>query len=309
MRISLNEASHILCTGGVVAVPTETVYGLAAALNQPEAIERVFKLKGRPANNPLIIHVPNEAAIQPYLTTIPNQFQLLANHFWPGPLTLVLPIDKSKIPEKARAGLPTAAFRVPSHALTRELLEQTGPLVMPSANLSGKPSATQPEHVESDFGDCFPVLDGGRCKHGLESTILYFNEKDWQIVRLGSISAEEFIPILGYAPEVVCSSKDKAPICPGQLYRHYAPKAKLILCENPDNCTEVVLGFNDRLYSKAERTIILGSTNNPEEVAENLYAKLRQLDEENVLSAHVDINFPQEGLWVTILERIQKAAS
>src|SRR5262245_4612508 len=142
MHISLEEAASALKSGLVVAVPTETVYGLAASIDFPDAIEDIFRLKGRPSNNPLIVHVASAKEIAFYVTQQPPQFLKLASAFWPGPLTVVLPVDQVRIPSVARAGLPTAAFRVPNHPLTRELLEITGPLVMPSANLSGKPSAT-----------------------------------------------------------------------------------------------------------------------------------------------------------------------
>lgn len=305
MRVSLEKASKLLCSGQVVAVPTETVYGLAAALDQPQAIHNVFKLKQRPQNNPLIIHVSNINALQSYTSHFPTGFIELAEAFWPGPLTIVLPIDETKIPLQVRAGLPTAAFRIPNCPLTLSLLEQTGPLVMPSANLSGKPSATQPQHIERDFGENFPVLDGGNCRYGLESTIIIFQNERWQIIRLGSIASENFLDILGYVPHIANKVSDK-PLCPGQMYRHYAPKAKLVLSQN---FSGIVIGFADRSYPQATKVFLLGSTISPENVAENLYAILRQLDDENIATAVVDMNFPKTGLWVTIRERLEKAAS
>lgn len=307
MRLSLNEASKLLLNGHVVAVPTETVYGLAAALNQPKAIDTIFAIKRRPSGNPLIIHVPETKVIESFSRELPDRFHDLANVFWPGPLTMVLPIDTTKVPEKVRANLPTAAFRVPRHPVAHELLQRTGSLVMPSANLSGKPSATKPEHVEKDFGDHFPIVDGGGCKCGLESTIIYFNNSQWQIIRLGAIAPEQFLPILGYVPKIQINN-GKA-ICPGQMYRHYAPNAYLRLCEKGEKLSEVVIGFSDRTYPKATRVITLGDTHNPEIVAEVLYSILRQLDQEGIMEAHVDMDFPSTGLWTTIRERLQKAAN
>lgn len=307
MRITLAKANQLLSNGEIVAVPTETVYGLAASLKFPSAINQIFKLKGRPSNNPLIVHVSHTEQILKYVKSVPRTFDNLSKAFWPGPLTLVLPVDVSLIPSNARADLSTAAFRIPSHPVARALLEETGPLVMPSANLSGRPSATKPDHIETDFGADFPILDGGSCGYGLESTILYLDEDQWKIVRCGSIPSEAFVNALGYHPEIDMASKN-GPLCPGQLYRHYAPNAKLYLRTDSKNCKGVVIGFSDRNYSYAARVFSLGPSNQPDVVAEHLYAILRQLDEERIVEAEVDMDFPQHGLWRTIAERLQRAA-
>lgn len=310
MKISIAEACELLNCGSIVAVPTETVYGLAASLTQPAAVDKIFALKGRPSNNPLIVHTANLEQIIQYVTTIPEGTQKLAEAFWPGPLTLTLPSNPDKVPSRVRAGLTTTAFRIPNHPLTRELLQHTGPLVMPSANISGRPSATQRAHVEEDFGIDFPVLDGGACSHGVESTILHHNGECWQVIRLGALSAETFAPILGYVPAIAVTPKDHAPLCPGQLYRHYAPNAQLILSTDElDKYQGVVIGFSDRSYPEAIRVIALGPVSTPEFVAESLYAALRQLDQEGVQKAIVDMRFPKEGLWLTIAERLKKAAA
>ncbi|MEI8124323.1 MAG: L-threonylcarbamoyladenylate synthase [Parachlamydiaceae bacterium] len=309
MRISLPEAVLLLESGKVIAVPTETVYGLAARLDRPEAITNIFSLKGRPSNNPLIIHVASPEEIPHYVDSIPDDFYKLSKTFWPGPLTLILPAKTHTIPDIARAGLPTAAFRVPDHLLTRELLSKTGPLVMPSANLSGSPSATSREHVETDFGIDFPVLDGGACHKGLESTILYLNqEKIWIVARLGALVPEDFAPILGYIPEVM-KKGGETPICPGQLYRHYAPKSRLFLMTTiPADSEGAIIGYSDRQYPQGCRLFSLGNSLNPAEAAQRLYAVLRQLDIERVESAIVDMNIPNDGLWLTLKERLLKAA-
>jgi len=305
MRVSLEEAHRLLLSGHVVALPTETVYGLAASIERPGAVDQIFSLKGRPSNNPLIIHGSSAEQIAPYLKGLPEDFSILARTFWPGPLTLVLEVLTDLIPEKVRAGLPTAGFRIPEHSLTRALTEWVGPLVMPSANRSGSPSSTCVEHVEEDFGPNLPVLDGGVCAHGLESTIMTFREGGWKIIRKGAIPAEAFLSVLGYLPEYYQSDK---PICPGQMYRHYAPKADLTLCSNEKECSGVVLGYTERHYLLAERVIEIGSILHPEEVAENLYRVLRQLDQENIKKASIDINIPSTGIWATIQERLMRAA-
>jgi len=189
---------------------------------------------------------------------------------------------------------------------------------MPSANLSGKPSATRPEHVEEDFGLQFPVLDGGICSKGLESTILMHlsqtNESsqmnnEWVILRLGSLPPEAFADIFGYVPRFIQKAEGVHPLCPGQLFRHYAPRARLILGDvNAQSDAQFILGFKERSYPRDKRVIILGSLGNPDEVAENLYDTLRQLDAEGAAEVWVDTDFPRCGLWQTIAERLFRAS-
>ncbi|MCE2983521.1 MAG: threonylcarbamoyl-AMP synthase [Parachlamydia sp.] len=308
MRISTQEAAERLQKGSVVALPTETVYGLAASLYHTEAIEKIFQLKGRPRENPLIVHVASPEEILSFTQTAPLFYEQLAKAFWPGPLTLVLPIREELIPSLVRANLSTAGFRIPNHPLTREVLKKTGPLVMPSANLSGKPSATLAEHVEIDFGGDFPVLDGGSCQQGVESTILVYEEPHWVAGRLGSLPLEAFEELLGYLPEYGHRSPSQQPICPGQKFRHYAPEATLLL-QSSYASGFCVLGFIEREYKGAGRIMHMGSLNDPNEVAGNLYRLLRELDQEGIGEAWVDMNFPDDFLWRSIRERLLKAGS
>lgn len=310
MRITIEKAVSLLKDHGNVAVPTETVYGLAASLFCPEAIQQIFKLKGRPSSNPLIIHLSCKEEIEPFVETVPPGFSELADAFWPGPMTLVLDILAEKIPNSVRAGLPTAAFRIPQHPIAQQLLKKSGPLVMPSANLSGTPSATTPEHVESDFGQEFPVLDGGACRMGLESTILIYQNERWHIIRQGALPGSAFKKVLGYIPKVKGNENPEKPLCPGQLFRHYAPQTKLILSKD---CSvledQTILGFTDRHYPDSCRLISLGSLSNPDEVAENIYGILRFLDDEKQEVVYVDVDFPKRGILATIFERLNKAAA
>jgi L-threonylcarbamoyladenylate synthase len=309
MRIKLEKAVQILSEGDIAAVPTETVYGLAASLYHPKAIEKIFFVKGRPSNNPLIIHLADPNDLKKFVRDFPSGFDLLTRSFWPGPLTLVLPLFDDSIPSNVRAGLPTAAFRVPDCPLALALLQKTGPLVMPSANLSGRPSATCPEHVEADFGANFPVLDGGACRKGVESTILIHNGGQWRIIRQGALAAEDFNRVLNYVPLISFKEPANTPLCPGQLYRHYAPKARLILSKKiAADAHSVILGFSGRTYPDGAKIIIMGSAEDPIGVAEQLYAILRQLDDEGVKEAGVDFNIPEQGLWATIAERLKKAS-
>lgn len=305
MRISVQQAISQLKAGKVAALPTETVYGLAASLSQPKAIEEIFRLKGRPLANPLIIHVGSISDVEHYASEIPPEFNELAAAFWPGPLTLIVPVQPDLVPPLVRAHLPTAGFRMPCHPLTLAVIKAAGPVVMPSANLSGRPSATTYEHVEADFGKDFSVLNGGPCSKGLESTILYYVQSSWVIGRLGALAAEEFETILGYVPALF---KPEKPICPGQFFRHYAPKAKLYLGDR-SRLDEVsfILGFIEGHYPPDKKVLLMGSLYNAEEVAEHLYQVLRKLDMEGADAAWIDMDFPREGLWKTIEERLLKA--
>lgn len=302
-RISLTEAVQKLVKGEVVAVPTETVYGLAASIKHPDAIDQIYTLKKRPLDNPLIIHVAEVSQILSYTSHFPPGFEQLTNQFWPGSLTLVLPIEESAIPSRVRAGLSTAAFRWPNHPLTLTVIKQTGPLVMPSANLSGKPSGTCLEDVEEDFGAHFPILDGGRCERGVESTVMQYKER-WEIIRLGCLSGEMLSETLGYIPSI--AKRSDKPVCPGQMYKHYAPIAKLHLKGYSEG--SVVVGYRNRLYTGAKKVFMFGNVENPKEVMHNLYRILRELDREGVEEAFVDMDIPENGLWSTIRERLQRAA-
>lgn len=309
MRISLEEAANLLNSGKVVAVPTETVYGLAASLKYPQAIQEIYTLKGRPSNNPLIIHVAQVKEIYFYLQDDIN-LDALADVFWPGPMTLALPVKTHLIPSIVRADLPTAAFRIPAHPLAQKLLHLTGPLVMPSANLSGRPSSTQRSHIENDFGVSFPILDGGGCDKGLESTILLHRLGKWEIIRQGALSPEDFQSTLGYIPLVQNITPGEKPLCPGQMYRHYAPKAKLKLLNSCKDLTQgTVIGFSDRSYPSKCLLFALGPLSQPDLIASNLYAILRKIDEEGCSEVYVDMDFLQTGILATLAERLYKAAS
>lgn len=225
MELQIVTAAKILLDGGVVAFPTETVYGLGACLFNEKAIGKVFELKGRPSDNPLIIHIANLDDLDRLANKVPEEARLLAKAFWPGPLSMILEAS-SQVPSIARAGLPTVAIRMPSHPLALALIEEVGqPLVAPSANLSGRPSGTKAEHVLHDFGKKVPVLDGGSCEKGLESTVIDLRvPKTPKVLRPGAISRAMLENVLGCPVEL-----GNEAICPGTKYRHYAPNAKVTL--------------------------------------------------------------------------------
>lgn len=310
MIISLENAISLLSAGHVVALPTETVYGLAAAISHPGAIHKIYALKGRPSNNPLIVHLATPEQLNAYVRELPPMTDALIEHFWPGPLSIVLPAKD--VPPEATGGLTTAAFRIPDFPLTRKIIEKTGPLVMPSANLSGKPSGTSLKDLEEDFGQEFPMVDGGLRPGGIESTVIHYLEGRWHIIRRGTISAEQLAEVLGEEPPFLTTTSDK-PTCPGQLYRHYAPHAKLQLIEDFEKeakeVSGVVLGFSDRSYPHAKQVISLGPLSDPYAVAQNLYYSLRECDRQRLQEVWVDFDIPRGGLWETLRERIIKAAS
>ena len=246
--LSTNEAAQLLKQGEVVAIPTETVYGLAADATKLLAIQQIFTLKQRPSDNPLIIHIGCINQLYEFSKPMTYNELRLVKKFWPGPLTLILPRKKTVL-DAITAGLETVAVRMPNHIQCLNLLQKTGPLVAPSANLSGTPSPSKAEHVLSDFGENFPVLDGGDCDIGLESTVLtcrpnypttagqrssYASRKfqsDILIYRPGAISAEElseFGSVEYYTPshsiKDTLRTSNSSP-SPGLKYRHYAPKA------------------------------------------------------------------------------------
>lgn len=222
---ALRRAAELIAAGELVAFPTETVYGLGATATSAEAVAQVFEAKGRPSDNPLIVHLSSVEEIDRYARTT-ERVNRVAAAFMPGPLTLVLP-SRENIPLIARAGLPTVALRVPDHELALDLLARTGPLVAPSANRSGRPSPTRAQHVIDDLGGRIrAVLDGGHCSIGIESTVLDLSHREPRILRPGLITPQDLAPYLGVVPEVVepVPGEDmKAPASPGMKYRHYAP--------------------------------------------------------------------------------------
>ena len=313
MFIQLDEAIDHLKRGEVVAIPTETVYGLAASLSSPTAIEEIFRLKGRPGDNPLIVHIASLDQLQGLITAMPDKSALLIEKFWPGSLTIIFPANIDQVPSLARAGLNTLGIRMPQHELALALIDAVGPIVAPSANISGRPSSTTPEHVAEDFGDILPILSGGVCSQGMESTIIAHVEGSWKILRLGAVSAEELEEVLG---EKVWNDQEqpalfdmKKPLCPGQKYRHYAPSCHLVLgLEDYSGSPSVVIGFDGKEYPGAKKIFRLGDIKNPKSIEKNLYANLRALDEEGIQQAWVDGNFDSQGPLRTIFERLKKAS-
>ena len=260
--------AHILKRGGVVAFPTETVYGLGACVFHPEAIARIFQVKGRPQDNPLIVHISSLDQLPLIVSHTPPLFQLLAEKFFPGPLTVLLP-KHAAVPPIVSAHLPQIGVRMPDHLIARQLIEAVGmPLVAPSANLSGKPSSTCAAHVRADFGDRIDgVIDGGPCHYGLESTVMSLSPFP-QILRPGRITQKELEEVLGVCIPYAEVHADK-PLSPGMKYRHYAPVAQVVVFQNSG-------AFLNYLESAPPLKRLVLERVNPED----FYAHLRQADAE-----------------------------
>ena len=231
MNVQHSDIQHfanILKRGGVVAFPTETVYGLGAGVFHTAAIQRIFQVKGRPQDNPLIVHISSLDQLPLIVSNLPPLFHKLAEKFFPGPLTVLLP-KLEAVPNVVSANLPQVGVRMPAHLVARQLIEAVGmPLVAPSANLSGKPSSTSAAHVRADFGDLIDgVIDGGPCHYGIESTVMTLSPFP-QILRPGAITQKELEEVLGiYIP--YAESQAEKPLSPGMKYRHYAPLAKVVV--------------------------------------------------------------------------------
>jgi L-threonylcarbamoyladenylate synthase len=296
-------AVDVLARGGLVAFPTETVYGLGADASNGQAVARIYAAKGRPRFNPLIVHVPDAHAAG-QLAEMSTQVQSLAESFWPGPLTLVLPLrEGAGLSPLVTAGLSTVAIRVPHHPVARALLAATGrPLAAPSANPSGRVSPTKAEHVLAGLGGRIDaVLDGGTCPVGLESTILGFSAGGPRILRVGGVAVEVLTEALGQ--EVVPDTDPAQVVAPGQMASHYAPRGQLRLGAIAPEPGEAMLGFGD-----VPGDLSLSPSGDLTEAAAHLFEALHRLDAlqaERIAVAPI----PDVGLGRAINDRLRRAAA
>lgn len=299
----LAEAAAILRAGGLVAVPTETVYGLAARADSDDAVAAIYRAKGRPDFNPLIVHVPDVAGAA-RIAELDDAAHTLAAAFWPGPLTLVLPrrADAS-LAAAVTAGLPTVAVRVPAHPLMRALLAEAGmPLAAPSANRSGAVSPTTPAHVAASLGSRVDaILDGGACERGIESTIVAVRPGGgWQVLRPGPITAQQVAAVLGRDEDAPGEERIEAP---GQLASHYAPGKPVRLDARTAAADEFHIGFAD-----VTGDVTLSATGDLAEAAARLYACLhRAADAAQPKVAIAPV--PDDGIGAAINDRLRRAAA
>lgn len=312
---SIALAKQVLDREELVAVPTETVYGLAGNAFSEVAVGKIFELKQRPLFNPLIVHIRSVEFLTEVACEIPEAAYRLAEAFWPGPLTLVLQ-KKEGVPDIVTAGKDTVAVRIPEHPLTLSLLKQLDfPLAAPSANPFSSISPTRAEHVAAYFGNQLEIiLDGGPCKRGIESTIIGFENGDPVIYRLGSLPLNEIQDVIGQIK--VKNKADSVPEAPGMLSRHYAPRTKTIFTGDPINTAHLHSGktvgfllFDKRLESfPPEHQEVLSETGDLTEAARNLYAALHRLDKLD-LELIIAERAPDTGLGKTINDKLERASA
>lgn len=307
----LDKYVSLLKSGEVVAFPTETVYGLGADALNPDAIKKVFEIKGRPSDNPLIIHIASQDSVKDFAADIPDAAKKLMDAFWPGPLTLIFK-KKAEVLDIITGGLPTVALRWPSHPISQNLIAQTGPLVAPSANTSGSPSPTRPEHVMEDFGDDFPVIQAGETQIGLESTVLDISEKPFKIYRPGYIGKSHIEKTIGEEVNFSEANNESAAKSPGTKYSHYAPRTE-------------VRWFKEDEKATVNHTMYLFHNQNPEVVSDHiiyyrgnyskmayeLFDRFRQADHQNlkhiVIEPFTEAVLDENAIARALYNRISKA--
>ncbi len=305
-------AASLLQNGELVAIPTETVYGLAGNALDNEAVLRIYEAKQRPRFNPLIIHLPDFTSVAKYVHEIPDDAQLLAKHFSPGPISFLLP-KSALVPDLVTAGSDKVVIRIPAHPMTLELLRLIDfPLAAPSANPFGYVSPVSATHVLDGLGGKIPyILDGGPCEVGLESTIAGFEEDKIIVYRLGGITVEDIRKLTG--KEVVLSLLHKQPETPGQLKSHYAPSTRLLvgeideLMDQYSGLRTAVISFVKK-YSRASMNFVLSPSGNLHEAAGNLFTALREIDQLKVDLILAE-RFPDEGIGRAINDRLSRASS
>lgn len=331
----LDKAAEVLKSGGLVAFPTETVYGLGANALDEAAVKSIYKAKGRPSDNPLIVHISDTNALEDLVSSIPAVAPRLMTAFWPGPLTLVFP-KSDKIPAIITAGLDTVAVRMPSNPIALALIRKAGiPVAAPSANSSGRPSPTQAKHVIEDLsGKVDIIIDGGNSTVGLESTVLDITPAQPVILRPGGVTQEQLRLLLGSVgmdPAIITGEPSSTtPRSPGMKYRHYAPKAALLLVQGGsdsvvaeicrraalyiDEGTSVGILATDETKSQYDpsmhiscRMVSLGSRLKPEILASNLFRCLREFDEKAVDVILAEIP-ESDGIGLAVVNRLTKAA-
>lgn len=329
MEEILKEAGEIIRSGGLVAFPTETVYGLGGDALNPESSHKIYSAKGRPTDNPLIVHVADWNSLSKICVEIPKQARILAEAFWPGPLTMIMK-KSDAVPYETTGGLDTVAVRMPDHPVALSFIKAAGGYIAaPSANTSGRPSPTIAGHVIEDMdGRIEMILDGGEVGIGVESTIVDLTEAVPTILRPGYITEEMLYRVLGQVESDVTlmrADTNRAPKAPGMKYRHYAPKGSMILIEGePDAVVQCMkekivrakeegqkIGVlcTDEIFDLLEADVkkSVGSRKDEREIARRLYRVLREFDEENVTVIFSE-SFSREGFGQAVMNRLLKAA-
>jgi L-threonylcarbamoyladenylate synthase len=321
----LEEAAKALTNNKVVAFPTETVYGLGANAKSDEAVEKIYKAKGRPSDNPLIVHISEYNQLDELIEHVPLNAKKLMNAFWPGPLTVILERKPGVLSGYVTAGLSTVGIRMPDHPIALELIKKAGlPIAAPSANQSGRPSPTSARHVLDDLsGRIAGIVDGGETGVGVESTVIDCSVEPPMIFRPGGISKEQIEHVIGQVeidPALYENDREK-PKSPGMKYTHYAPDAPMYLVEGDQAFLQHLIDEKKRTGLKtgvlateesaasyhADAVIACGSRRDLESVAHSLYDTLRAFNEENIDVIFSEI-FPYQGIGLAIMNRLEKAA-
>ena len=323
-QITYAQAVDILNAGEVVAFPTETVYGLGAVATNDEAVKKIFKAKGRPSDNPLIVHIGTKEEVHLYIEHISELAKKCMDVFWPGPLTLVMPVKPNVLAESVTAGLKTVGIRMPDHPVALALLQQIQkPLAAPSANRSGKPSPTEAIHVKDDLEGYIPyILDGGPTGIGFESTVLDVTHEPPVILRPGGITKEMLESVIGpvIQPSKIEQTMEETPKAPGMKYTHYAPNAPVYLIDCDDQKVQQAI---QQLQAQQHKVALLapasfehiptdfyfsiGQTGSKEEMGASLYHALRACDKTDATIILVTAT-STEGVGAAIMNRLEKAA-
>jgi L-threonylcarbamoyladenylate synthase len=320
----IKEAAQLLKSGEVVAFPTETVYGLGANAKDAKAVEKIFVAKGRPSDNPLIVHIAHPKQLEEMVSAIPDVAHTLIKRFWPGPLTLILPKKEGVISDPVTAGLPTVAVRMPAHPVALALIEASGlPLAAPSANISGRPSPTTAAHVFADLnGRIAGIVDGGETGIGVESTVLDCTTKVPTILRPGGVTKEALEKVIGnVAVDSALTDERQTPKSPGMKYTHYAPKSPMAIVQGSPAFLQTLVNKQrtlgkkvgvltteeNRSFYDADVVLACGSRHDLHTVASHLYDTLRKFDETDVDFIYSE-SFPTEGIGEAIMNRLKKAA-
>ena len=316
----IKKAGEILKNGGLIAFPTETVYGLGANGLDEAAVSKVYKAKGRPSDNPMILHISQIDEIYDIAEEINEDCLKLMEAFWPGPLTVVVK-RKKIVPNTTTGGLDTVGIRMPSDKTARLLIKEAGiPIAAPSANLSGKPSPTMPEHVIKDMnGRIDGIICGGKCQVGIESTVVLVTGDTPIILRPGKITKEDMKKVLGKEVKIdpaieiteIKNNKDQdfRPMAPGMKYRHYAPDAEMVVIEGPEEkVKEEIKRREEKIKAEGKKVgVIIFGDENFEEAAHDLFADLRKMDDEGV-EYIIAGAVKSEGLGYAVMNRMLKSA-
>ncbi len=326
---ALRRAGEVIRAGGLVAFPTETVYGLGGDALNRESSRKIYAAKGRPSDNPLIVHICRFEDIRQIVKEVPEEARRIAEAFWPGPLTMILP-KSELVPKETTGGLDTVAVRFPSDKIAQKLIEYSGGYIAaPSANLSGRPSPTVAKYVAEDMdGRIEMIIDGGAVGIGLESTIIDLTVSPPQILRPGYVTEEMLRKVLGRVDTdvtILSADSGQAPKAPGMKYRHYAPKGELTIVEGePDAVVAYINGQVQKARENGEKTGVIGtdecagrycadvvksvgSREDEESIARHLFTALREFDDENVERMYSE-SFDSAGLGQAIMNRLLKAA-